>query len=184
MAGWIMAAGGSDVDVVARAVGIAGLVVAITSVTVTWQLWRHSGAEIAVRVRVRSQVPLTLGQNVDGVEVINMGRMDAVIREIRMVPAERPLFGTDDFWYAMDLELVGGEYPLTIPPTGFALAVLKDPDRPRGAMLVQGRAIRGDGRTFVSPKMRLKRLPIQRANSSADPPPGSNPNVAEGDRGE
>lgn len=64
----------------AWSVAIAGLAVAIASVILTWYLWRRSGPEIVVVVTsVRGQ--WTGAGLLDGIEVVNSGRMPAVIRE-------------------------------------------------------------------------------------------------------
>jgi hypothetical protein len=154
MAGWVLAAGGSNVDVVARVVGVVGLVVAIGSAVLTWYLWRRSGPEIVVLLKRIAGDPRGLKVEV---EVINSGRMPVVIRDVQLRWTRRGgrsaarAAGALYVGHARSLDPASGQYPVTIEPTGFMLAVLIPFDEyDSGLEKMWGVAVRGDGRTYSS----------------------------------
>ncbi len=75
-------------DWVARWLGIAGLAVSILTVVVTVMLWRRDGYRLAVVTSQRSTSSSTSRdryfQSYCLAEVINIGRMDCVVTQIRL----------------------------------------------------------------------------------------------------
>ncbi len=155
MAGWVLAADGSNVDVLARIVGVAGLVVGVGSASLTWYLWNRSGPALKVRVHLfPSQgaargAPAELQWEAAGAIITNPGRMPAVVASAFLIP--KNLRQPAGEIYLLKPE--EGEFPVTLEPTGYCIAVLANDRRPRIGMPVRALAMRGDGRRFRSKAM-------------------------------
>lgn len=181
MVAWGLASGGSQVDVVARWLAVAGIIIALGSAVLTWQLWRRSGPGITVLLRFDWSEweeeggpvgsPFTQAVEAEGspvgspfiqaVEVVNSGRMPAVIREVRLVFSWR-VWKHDRF---VKLEPAVGGFPVAVPPTGFIRAVFpRDQAWPEAGEWIWAEAIRGDGRRYKSRRLAGDFLDV--------PPPG------------
>jgi hypothetical protein len=149
MAGWALAASGSQVDAVARVLAIAGLGVAIVSVALNGYQWRRSGPALKVRInwrRVKAEGDdrRSAESELDGAMVMNSGRMPAVVVLALLLPVKG---GWERSW---ELKPAEGEFPVTIPPTGFCHLILAGDDGPSPEEGFRAVAVRGDGRRFRS----------------------------------
>jgi hypothetical protein len=157
-AGWVLAAAGPQVDVLARIVAVTSLIVAVVSVVLTWYLWRRSGPEIVVLLKDNHGMEWTGMGPIAGAEVVNSGRMPAVIREVKLrwtqsqTKLDRLLIGKWPGPSESTLESPNGKWPVTIEPTGFMVAAFAGRDEAGSRWIgkVWGVAIRGDGRTYTS----------------------------------
>lgn len=99
------------------AVSITSLVVALVALLSSRSQWRRSGPEIVVIARVVHGALM--------VEVLNSGRLPAVIREAGIARAGHgryPLVPMDGRRAREPGTLPADVYPVTIPPTGFFMA--------------------------------------------------------------
>jgi hypothetical protein len=157
-AGWALAAAGSQADVLARVVAVTSLIVAVVSAVLTWYLWRRSGPEIVVLLKDNHGMEWTGRGSIAGVEVVNSGRMPAVIREVKLcwtqsqTKLDRLLIGKWPGPYESTLDSPYGKWPATIEPTGFIVAAFTGRDEAGSRWIGKawGVAIRGDGRTYIS----------------------------------
>jgi len=155
MTGLALVTGGSHADVVARALAFAGLVVAAVSVALNAYQWRRSGPALTVKLNVLDQtveraVGLEYEWELVGASLTNSGRMPAIVGGAWLVPTRL----TDSGGTIWLLRPADGEFPVTIPPTGFCVLALSLDDKPscwrNGEMQVQAVVFRGDGRQFRS----------------------------------
>jgi hypothetical protein len=156
MTGLTLGAAASDVDVVARTLGIAGLGVAIGGLLLTWWIWYRSGPQIAVVLKVEvegERIEWTGRGPVDVIEVLNSGRSSAAIREVQI----RYMNDGDPRPHHVRWPAEFGGFPVHIPPTGFISAIRpKDETFPyRGVEQVWGCAIEGAEKKHESRRIRV-----------------------------
>ena len=78
----------SGVDIVARIVAIAGVVIASGSLLLTWHQWRHSGPDLDTGVEAyvdKERVGRRDEQWIFTVDIWNKGRMPATVRDVIVV---------------------------------------------------------------------------------------------------
>jgi hypothetical protein len=156
MTGLALATAASDVDVVARTLGIAGLCVAVGSLLLTWWIWHRSGPQVAVVLKVvveGERIKWTGRGPVDVVEVLNSGRMSVAIREVQIRYLK---VGSPDAHTVRWPPEFGG-FPVHVPPTGFISVVRpKDEIFPyRDVEQVWGCAVEGAGQQHESRRIRI-----------------------------
>ncbi len=157
------------VDPVARTVAIAGVVLALASFLFTWYQWRRSGASLKVVVSAHGGGSVGLENRqppkwVVTVEVLNTGRMSAVIRDITVSQLANPWALTS--WVYLLPKMFGrglalgknakplyGQFPQAVPPTGYiqARATLDANVMDASCRWLRATVWRGDGRTVKSP---------------------------------
>jgi hypothetical protein len=156
-------------DPVARVLGVAGVVLALASLLLAWHQWRRSGASLKVVISAREGRPDSdrHGQAelwVISVDVLNTGRMPAVVRDITVVQLASRWALTSVVYvlpkllgralaFSKDAKPVYGEYPQMIPPTGYiqAEATLDADVMDASSRWLRAMVWRGDGRTIKSP---------------------------------
>lgn len=78
----------SNVDEVARVLAIAGVVIALGSLVLTWYQWRHSGPELAARIETsvaKQRVGHQDEQWTFTIDIWNKGRMPVTVRGVTVV---------------------------------------------------------------------------------------------------
>jgi hypothetical protein len=161
----------SNVDMVARVIGIAGVLIAIASLAFTWYQWHHSGPGLASRVEVnvgKDRAGERDEQWIFTIDVSNNGRMPVTVRDATLVRLRwRWHFA---WWFNWWLRLirrstvfgtsahpVDGEFPKEIPPTGYlSIRAVVDADlfEPLCTRWVQAVVWSGDMRTSRSAVIR------------------------------
>jgi hypothetical protein len=177
-----VSANAAQVDVVTRALAIAGVVLALASLLFTAYQWRRSGASLKVVMSAHRGLPVDLGGRrvetwVVTIDVLNTGRLPAVIRDINVSQlASRwaltswvyvlPKLFRRDFAIAKTAKPLYGEFPQPIPPTGYiqAQATLESDVMDPSCRWLRALVWRGDGRTVKSPVILTPRdQPVPRA---------------------
>jgi len=164
MPGWVLAATEQHADVLARGLAVAGLLVAIGSAVLTWQLWRRSGPSIEVRLLGPDGDWWSTVGPIAMIEVANSGRMATLIRAVEFCCRESDGVACQ---LAVPLE---GNFPVELPATGYIRAVPSGADEfeIENAAVIWAAAYRGDGALFMTPRLRLSKL----ASRRGEPDPG------------
>ena len=146
-------------DWVARTLALLSLVVAIASFALTWHLWRKSGPEIVVLVKTATSrgVPVPAGfDDVVDVEVLNHGRMPAMVREVSIrIWDQEPSRRGGGRPTCLTLEPTVRSFPVAVPSTGYISAKMPDGTGVSAGTLVQGIAVLGDGQCYESSLRRI-----------------------------
>jgi hypothetical protein len=164
-------------DWLARTLAILGLVAAITSIAITWYLWRKSGPEIVVIINTatsqRTPVPEGFDEVVD-VEIRNAGRMPAMIREVNLrIWDQEPSRRRGVSPTRLTLEPTYGAFPVAAPPTGYVSAKMADGTGLSAGTIVQAVAVTGAGQVYESSLKQITGPHHPAGYLPRDTPPGA-----------
>lgn len=151
-------------DLLARVIAVAGLLVALGSIAVTWYLWQRSGPTLRVSSFVRAD------RGTLHLEITNSGRMPAVVRRIEVRDYFR--LRTTNEWtrpvsrWGISLNPQRGAEQLSLPislePSSFVEAdvevarVFAKSDDEASEIAVRAWVQRGDGKWYTSRALRLR----------------------------